>query len=183
MLYIEQSLADDEELLHVAHFHWMHDVRAVLNIIFGVIGSVLFLVGSVFMYQKLGKFPPQIDILQAIPYLHPGLRIFSFILFILGLLTFAQMMITKATTEVGITNIRIIYKRGLIARYVGEIAIDRVEGVTVLQSVFGRIFDYGRLAVRGMGVGEVILPPLASPIVLRAAIQKARQHGQRSGEI
>ena len=76
--------------------------------------------------------------------------------------------------EIAITNNRLVYKRGLIARQVGEISIDRIEGVNVLQTVFGRIYNYGRLAIRGMGVGEVVLPPIEDPITFRKAIEKAR---------
>jgi hypothetical protein len=46
--------------------------------------------------------------------------------------------------------------------------------VNVLQTILGRILGYGRLMVRGMGVGEVILPPLANPIAFRKSIEKAR---------
>jgi hypothetical protein len=46
--------------------------------------------------------------------------------------------------------------------------------VNVLQGILGRIFNYGRVMVRGMGVGEVILPPIEDPIKFRRAIEKAR---------
>ncbi len=80
----------------------------------------------------------------------------------------------KATTEIAITNTRLVYKRGLVARHVGEMSIDRIEGVNVLQTILGRLLNYGRLAVRGMGIGEVILPPIEDPIAFRQAIEKAR---------
>ena len=38
----------------------------------------------------------------------------------------------------------------------------------------GRLFGYGRVMVRGMGVGEVVLPPIEQPIRFRKAIEKAR---------
>jgi hypothetical protein len=38
----------------------------------------------------------------------------------------------------------------------------------------GRILGFGRIMVRGMGVGEVILPPIANPIAFRKAIEKAK---------
>jgi uncharacterized membrane protein YdbT with pleckstrin-like domain len=123
---------------------------------------------------QLGKFPADIGFVTAVKYLHPGIRIFSFIVFVLGLMSFAQMMVIKATTEIAITNTRLVYKRGLIARNVGEISIDRIEGVNVLQSVLGRIFNYGRLAIRGMGIGEVVLPPIEDPITFRKAIERAK---------
>ena len=83
-------------------------------------------------------------------------------------------MVVKATTEIAITNNRLIFKRGLVARQVGEINIDRIEGVNVLQTIMGRVFNYGRIMVRGMGVGEVVLPPIEDPIAFRKAIEKAK---------
>jgi len=38
----------------------------------------------------------------------------------------------------------------------------------------GRIFNYGRVMVRGMGVGEVVLPPVEDPISFRRAIEEAK---------
>ncbi len=174
MLYIQQSLGPNEEIVHIGEFHWMYTVQAFLAIFWGMVGSILVIVASVFMYKQLGKFPAGVNWLEAIPYLHPGLRIFSFIVFVMGLLSFAQMMVVKATTEIAITNTRLVYKRGLIARQVGEMSVDRIEGVNVLQSIWGRLFDYGRVAVRGMGIGEVVLPPIDAPINFRQAIEKAR---------
>lgn len=174
MLYVQQSLGPDEELVHVGQFHWMYTVQAFMSVFWGILGSIIVIVGGVFMYKQLGKFPPSLNWLDAIRYLHPGLRIFSFVVFVMGLLSFAQMMVIKATTEIAITNTRIVYKRGLIARQVGEISVDRIEGVNVLQSILGRMLNYGRLAVRGMGIGEVVLPPIEDPIMFRQCIEKAR---------
>jgi len=176
MLYIQQSLGPDEELIHVGHFHWMHDVKAVMNIVWGIIAALMLVFGGIFIYIKMGKFPPNVDFVTGIQYMHPGLKIVAFLFFIMGLLGFASMMIEKATTELAITNQRIIYKRGLLARHVGEISVDRIEGVIVLQSIMGRLLDYGRLAVRGMGVGEVVLPPIKHPIKFRQKVQDARTY-------
>lgn len=174
MLYVQQSLGPDEELVHIGSFHWMYTFQAFMAIVWGVVASIMIVVGGVFMYKKMGQFPPEIGWLEAVRYIHPGLRIFSFLVFVMGLLSFAQMMVVKATTEIAVTNTRIVYKRGLVARQVGEISIDRIEGVNVLQSILGRLLDYGRLAVRGMGIGEVVLPPIEDPLTFRQAIEKAR---------
>ena len=174
MLYIQQSLGPNEELVHVGKFHWMYTVHAFMSIVWGMIGSVLVIVGSVYMYKQMGYIRLNVSWLDVIRELHPGLRIFSFVVFLMGLLGFAQRMVIKATTEIAITNTRLVYKRGLIARQVGELSIDRIEGVNVLQTVMGRILNYGRLAVRGMGIGEVVLPPIEDPIKFRQAIEKAR---------
>ena len=84
-----------------------------------------------------GGAPEGAGTLEQISYLHPGLKILAFFIFLMGLLKFAQMMIVKATTEIAVTNKRLVYKRGLIARFVGEMNIDRIEGVNVLTRYYG----------------------------------------------
>ena len=174
MLYVQQSLGPNEELVHVGRFHWMYMVGAFLNIVIGVMGGVLVIMAGTYAYQAVGRFPPHSNIIDQIRLLHPAIRIGAFTVFLLGLFSFARMMVNQATTEIAVTNARVIYKRGLVARYVGEINIDRIEGVNILQGVMGRILNYGRLAIRGMGIGEVILPPIADPIAFRKAIERAR---------
>lgn len=174
MLYVQQSLGPDEELVHVGKFHWIYTVKAFMAILWGLAGAIVAVAGSVFMYERLGMLRPGTDWLTAVQTLHPGLRIMAFVIFVLGLLSFAKMMVIQATTEIAVTNVRLIYKRGLIARQVGEMSVDRIEGVSILQTLFGRMFNYGRLAIRGMGIGEVILPSIEDPIAFRQAIEKAR---------
>lgn len=179
MLYIQQSLGPSEEIIHLGEFHWMHDVKAVFNIIFGIIMALMIVFGGVFAYYKMGKIPASVNMAEAVQYLPLWMKGFAFAMFVMGLYSFARMMTEKATTEMAITNLRIIYKQGLMTRHVGEIAVDRIEGVVVLQSFLGRLLDYGQLAVRGMGVGEVVLPPIRQPIVFRQAIQQAREYADK----
>ena len=176
MHYIQQSLSEDEELVHVAHFHWMYNVQAVINILFSLGLAIGILVFAIKMEPVFFNTPgfEQLSLIGQIQHLHPGVKIVSFFVLLMGVMRFVQMMIVKATTEIAVTNRRLVYKRGLVARYVGEMNIDRVEGVNVLQGVLGRIFGYGRVMVRGMGVGEVVLPPIAEPIKFRKSIEKAR---------
>jgi hypothetical protein len=182
MLYIQQSLTPDEDLIHIGRFHWMYSAQAIMSIVYGFVFALLVLIGAVFFLENVW---PSLN--QGVPYpftsdnfmgkvqdLHPGLRLASVFIFLMGLLRFAQMMVIQATTEIAVTTSRLVYKRGLVARYVGEMSVDRIEGVNVLQTVMGRIFNYGRVMVRGMGVGEVILPPIADPLKFRKAIEKAR---------
>lgn len=175
MLYVQQSLGADEELVHIGHFHWMYTFAAVMSIVWGAVACIAVIWGALYFQSNVlmeGIEPP--GLIDQIRSLHPGVRLGAFFCVLLGLLRFAQMMVTKVTTEIAITSSRLIYKRGLVARYVGEMSIDRIEGVNVLQTIMGRLFGYGRVMVRGMGVGEVILPPIANPIAFRKAIDKAR---------
>lgn len=180
--YIKQSLSEDEQLIHIARFHWMYNVQAVFNVVFGAAFAIAIIVFAIkFEPIMFGNIPDGVSGLDQIRALHPTIKILAFFVLVLSILKFAQMMIVKATTEIGVTDTRLVYKRGLVARAVGEINIDRIEGVNVLQGVLGRIFGYGRVMVRGMGVGEVVLPPIAQPIRFKKAIEKARQLSKAKG--
>lgn len=180
MLYVQQSLAPDEELIHIGRFHWFYDVVAVMNIFWGLFFAISLLIAAVtlqkYIPMHLMTSPAEAgdNWIELIQKLHPGLKLAALLVFIIGVMKFAQMLVIKATTEIAVTTTRLIYKRGLVARYVGEINIDRIEGVSVLQSVFGRLFNFGQLVIRGMGVGEIILPTISDPIKFRRAIEKAR---------
>ncbi len=174
MLYVQQSLGPDEELIYVGKFHWMYTVAAFMSIFWGMILAVLIMVAAWRGYILFDQIPSNTGFFRTIPVIHPAVRLLSFLVFVLGVLKFAHMMVIKATTEIAVTNNRLVYKRGLISRQVGEMNIDRIEGVNVLQTILGRLFNYGRIMIRGMGVGEVILPPIEDPIGFRRSIEEAK---------
>lgn len=201
MLYVQQSLGPNEEILMGARFHWMYTVNAVIWILMGISAGFALAYGAIWWdisQQIKAQFPslPPEQFENAKKYildqnggylkilwgLHPAVRFMVMGFFIMGLFIFASMMIVKATTEIAITTDRLVYKRGLIARHVGELSIDRVEGVTVSQGILGRMFGYGRVVVRGMGVGEVLLPPIDAPVDFRRAVQEA-QNVQSRGNV
>ena len=193
MLYVEQSLGKDEEILMGARFHWLYILQAIFWILFGLAMGII--LGYVAIWwevsQEVRRLYPGIPeelfdkawaqvvkqkggYLQILWHQIIVVRLGILALFLVGLYLFAHMMIVRATTEIAVTNERIIYKKGLIARHVGELDIDRIEGVSVQQGVLGRMRGYGRVCVRGMGVGEVILPPIESPLEFRRAINEAK---------
>lgn len=184
MLYIQQSLAEDEQLIHVAKFHWMYDVMAAFNLVFFLLLAIGIMIVGVYGESFLfdGNKFQGLSLLGQIKVLHPGVPIVSLLVFLMGLLKFAQLMIVKATTEIAVTTSRLSYKRGLVARYVGEINVDRIEGVNVLQGVLGRMFGYGRVMVRGTGVGDILLPPIEQPIRFRKAIEVARKQNKEKND-
>lgn len=173
--YLRQSLGENESVVQIGRFHWMYSLNALMSIVWGLLACVAIIMVSVYVKNNyMGGNEEHLNLIASIQSLHPGLRLLAFFMIILGMIRFAQMMIIKATTEIVVTTSRIVFKRGLVARYIGEMSIDKIEGVNVLQTVMGRIFGYGRLMIRGLGVGEVVLPPIANPLAFRKAIDKAR---------
>ena len=75
-------------------------------------------------------------------------------------------MVPIWTTEIGVTNQRLIYKRGLLWRTTQELQLRAIEEVKLTQGLLGRLLDFGRLELHGTGVGDIILPSLADPVGL-----------------
>lgn len=184
MLYLKQTLGADERLVHIGRFHWYYTLGAALNIVWGLFICILVLVGAVLigLYTKLPVGPTHIYMSDAwwvmVGKLHPAILTFAGLMFATGVFKFLHMMVARVTTEIAVTSRRVVYKHGLIARFVGEISIDRIESVNVYQSVWGRMFDFGTIMIHGMGVGHVYLPPIRTPLKFRKAIEYARTIGE-----
>ena len=79
----------------------------------------------------------------------------------------------KRQTEIGVTNQRLIVKRGLLSRHTREILLTAVEEVNLIQGALGRILGFGRIDVHGTGDDLVPVPAIADPLAFRHSIQDA----------
>ena len=86
---------------------------------------------------------------------------------IVGVYMLIGAWIHRWTTELAITDRRIVFKRGLIRRRSIEMNMDKIESVDVDQSILGRILDYGDITVRGTGTGFEPLQNIDTPIEFR----------------
>lgn len=74
------------------------------------------------------------------------------------------------TTELTLTNRRICTKFGIIRRISSDIDLKKVEGINYRQGIFGRIFNYGYVTVRGTGSGEVAVKFISKPRQFKKAV-------------
>ena len=88
-------------------------------------------------------------------------------LFGVGLLFWLWAWITYATTELAITNKRVIAKSGLIQRRTIEMFLEKIESIQVDQSVLGRLFDFGSVIISGTGVHSAPFRNISDPLTLR----------------
>jgi uncharacterized membrane protein YdbT with pleckstrin-like domain len=92
---------------------------------------------------------------------------------IAGLLAAAGViMLFKAwfhrwTTEIDVTDRRVVYKHGFINRHTVEMNMDKVESVDVDQSILGRLLDYGDITIRGTGETWETLKMIGAPLKFR----------------
>jgi len=88
-------------------------------------------------------------------------------LFLVGSIFLLTAYIRYVTTELAITNKRVIAKFGFIRRSTIELNIDKVESIQVVQSIFGRIFNYGSLTISGAGNPQAPVPGISNPMGFR----------------
>jgi uncharacterized membrane protein YdbT with pleckstrin-like domain len=88
-------------------------------------------------------------------------------LILLAAASWLSAFIRRWTTELAVTNRRIIFKSGLFRRHTMEMNMSKVESVDVDQTVMGRILDYGTVTIRGTGGGIEPMRNIANPIAFR----------------
>lgn len=88
----------------------------------------------------------------------------------IGVLFLLIAIINVWTTELAITNRRIIAKTGLIRRNTIELKVNRVESLGVDQGILGRIFNFGSIVVKGVGGSNAPIPYIAKPMEFRQRV-------------
>jgi uncharacterized membrane protein YdbT with pleckstrin-like domain len=83
-----------------------------------------------------------------------------------------SVIIFYFTSEFGITDLRFIIKSGFIKRYSFENSLDRIESVSVEQTILGRLLDYGSIRTCGVGGSSELFPTVPNPLLLRYKIQE-----------
>lgn len=73
--------------------------------------------------------------------------------------------------EQGVTNKRVILKRGIISRQTEEMKLSSIETVEIDQSVFGRLFGYGTVKITGRGISDFMFKGIADPLSVKRQIE------------
>lgn len=141
MSYINDTLLPGETIRYSGHVHWI------------IFVPCLFLAGI--------ALPAYLFLEQAV---------ISGVLLFLSIVSFLRATVYYLTTELGITNQRIIAKFGFIRRTTFELNVNRVMSLNVQQSLVGRIFNYGDVFVNGIGGVSTPIPVIADPLAFRKVV-------------
>ncbi|MDB5813196.1 MAG: hypothetical protein JWM03_1978 [Rhodocyclales bacterium] len=106
------------------------------------------------------------------PYILGGLLLLP--LFGAGLAVWLMGYIRYKTTELAITNKRIIVKQGFIRRQTIEINLSKVVSIQVDQGLWGRVFDFGSLLITGSGISQAPIHAISDPMGFRRAFVEAQ---------
>jgi uncharacterized membrane protein YdbT with pleckstrin-like domain len=147
MNYVEANLLNGEKVEQVSRLHWKVYIAPVfLAVCLFTLGIVVF----VYKYNIIGL-----------------------ILFIIGgLLAYAPYLIVNKS-EFAVTNRRVIIKVGILRTRSLELFLSKIEGITVNQSVFGNMFNYGDIVITGSGGTKEMFSGIQSPLDFRKAVQQA----------
>ena len=165
--YVEKTLASDESIVHRAQFNWTYSFFPVLWFALGATPVVMHLA------MQFGAGIPFDELRSG--------WLLSLAAFAVGSLILLNHIIILVTTEIVITNFRFVYKRGLIARNTQEVSLGKIEEILLTQTIWGRLFGYGKLVIRGTGAGLITLPNIDTPITVRLKIENARASLRKTG--
>jgi uncharacterized membrane protein YdbT with pleckstrin-like domain len=151
MAYYTKVLQPDETVKVVGRLHWSIYLRAVVVLVI----ALALLLGSDRVsdptWQRYARFA-------------------GGAVCVLGILLLLGSWIKRQSTEIVVTDRRVIYKRGLLSRHTVEMNVSKIETVDVEQGLGGRIWGYGTLMIRGTGSGFEPLQGVGAPLRIRNAI-------------
>ena len=158
MGYIEQNLVPGETVLYKTRLHWIVLLLpALLGMVLGVMG-LAFVVGG---FMASGKDRS-----------YGGMIFLGALLLIAAAISISTGVIRKNSTEVALSNRRVLIKTGFISRKTVEVTLAKVESVGVTESFLGRMFGYGDVTVRGTGGTTESFSRVANPVELSRQVQE-----------
>jgi len=89
----------------------------------------------------------------------------------LGFLVVAWVKVRS--TEIAITNRRVIAKFGFVKRDTVEINLEKVEALKVEQGFMGRMLNFGTVFISGAGTSVAPIKDIADPLVFRRKFMEA----------
>ncbi len=122
MSYINDNLTQDETVVTVGELHW-----------------IIYL-------------PSIITLLLTLVILTQGFNVATLLfgIFVAGILA-VRPFILAWSTESATTSKRCILKTGLIRRDTLELKHDKIESISIKQTIMGRILNYGNITISGTG--------------------------------
>ena len=95
------------------------------------------------------------------------------LIIVIGLGFLVVAWVRVRSTEIAITNRRVIAKFGFVKRHTVEINLDKVEALKVEQGFLGRVLNYGTIFISGAGTSVAPMPNIADPLVFRRKFMEA----------
>ena len=169
--YVRRAMQPNEKIVYAAQLHWIiYRMGIVITILAGLFGF--------YAPDVLALLDEGVAATAA-----PFIRNIAIGIFALGAFQILATYIRQISTELVITDQRVIAKHGFIATTSYELMMTKVEGATIEQTILGRMLGYGTLMVKGTGGGISPIDHVADPYRFHAHLMSALRdvHVELSG--
>jgi hypothetical protein len=169
MAFINKIIGPDEKLVGISSIHWMYAAIGIMWM--AAFLSLGFYLDS-FATQLAFNFPGNPGVLATNIMGHAAFWICT----TLGVLLFLLYFLAMVTTEIGLTNKRIIYKHGWIFVKVSEADLEEIKAAGVNNGLFGRFFNYGYIELDARFIKNMNFPAIGDPYRFVKAVNEIRGH-------
>ncbi|MCB9965943.1 MAG: PH domain-containing protein [Rhodospirillales bacterium] len=165
-------VGEGERLIYKAKIHWIYVLKGFVWLVFCVVLGFLL---EHYMWREYLDLSmngnPVLDSAMQTLFNYP-LPFFLFSL--LGIVIFFIYALKMYTSEVALTNTRLIYKTGWINVEVDEIEFSEILGEKIHHGPLGKFLGCGSVHMDARFIGDVYLPFISKPYKLLRALHKAR---------
>lgn len=146
MSYIDEVITPNEKLVVFAKTHWFIYTYPV---VWSLLALIMFI--GLYMLDWLRFW--YIGIIPLLP----------------AAFFFIKAWIYRYSTELAVTDKRVIAKFGFVRRKTIELKHSKVESLQVNQNILGRIFNFGSIKIIGSGGTTAPIPYIKDPLTFRSA--------------
>ena len=159
MGYVDRSLHATEQIKYVARLSlWSYVLKFLLGGGLSLVCAAL-LIRSWFDHSPAG-----------------GMRIVYALFILIGGVTVAWPFIARRSTELAVTDDRLIAKFGMLSTHSIEIRLDKIEAVRVSQTFIGKVLNFGDILVTGTGTTFDPIANISNPMEFRSALNRAMEN-------
>jgi membrane protein YdbS with pleckstrin-like domain len=149
----QKDLMEGERIVQRAHVSWVIYLPAILAAGLGVVATAFLLH-------------------QDNPDARNAAKILGALLGVWAVWLALSAWIRRGSARFAVTNKRVFIRYGFVRHHSTEILLSQVEGISVSQGFWGRLFDYGNVVIEGTGGDAEPYRRIAAPIVFRRVVQE-----------
>ena len=160
MSYLDKNLVPGETIVYQTRLHWIVMLNQVL---LATLLLDLPALGLLFYAMTHQDLPPQtLELMQG-----GGIAMLVVSGVVIGV-----GAIRRNSTEMGVTNRRVVVKTGLASRKTIEMLLNKIESIEVNESGMGRMLGYGSITLIGTGGTSEVFHQIGNPLIFRNHVQR-----------
>ena len=145
MSYIDNNLIAGEQVTYRTRLHWLVLLPPALLFV---------------LWLPLAWYMAQGD-----------LQGFFWVPLVIGLAAMVPAIVKRQSSDFAVTNKRVMMKAGVFTTRSVELFLNKIEAIAVDQSLLGKMFGYGDIAITGSGGTSEAFSHIQGPMEFRRAVQ------------